>query len=38
LQLYHLPGLDDPSFRFSNPSFKLRSSDLSLGQFPTACF
>jgi hypothetical protein len=34
MQLDHLPCFDDPSFRFPDPSFKLRSSDLSFCQFP----
>jgi hypothetical protein len=35
LQLDYVPCFDDPSFRFSDPSFKLRSSDLSFCQFRT---
>jgi hypothetical protein len=35
LQLDHLPCFDDPAFRLSDPSFKLRSSDLSFRQLHT---
>jgi hypothetical protein len=35
LQLDHLPCFDDPPFRFSDASFKLRTSDLSFRQLNT---
>jgi hypothetical protein len=36
LKLDHLPCFDNSPFRFSNPSLKLRSGNLSLCQFPTS--